>query len=100
MKNDIETTSATQLKDLFEKLLRTALTSQIQVQVSFRINPSRLDFTSIEVAFFKDRDILVLDLYAFYSFKTNTVVLVKALELMKDKNKFEEIKLWRNNLKC
>ena len=100
MKNDIETTSATQLKDLFEKLLRTALTSQIQVQVSFRINPSRLDFTSIEVVFYKDGDILVLDLCVFYSFAKNTVILVKALELMKDKNKFEEIKLWRNNLKC
>lgn len=100
MKNDIETISIAQLKDLSEKLLRNAVTSQIDVQVSFRINPSRLDFASIEVVFYKDGDILILDLYAFYSFKTNTVVLTKVLELMKDKNKFEEIKLWRNNLKC
>lgn len=100
MKNNIETISIAQLKDLSEKLLRNAVTSQVDVQVSFRINPSRLDFTSIEVVFYKDGDILILDLYAFYSFKTNTVVLTKVLELMKDKNKFEEIKLWRNNLKC
>ena len=64
MKNDIETTSVMQLKDLFEKLLSAALNSQTQVHVSFRINPSRLDFTSIELAFAKDEDIFLLDIYS------------------------------------
>lgn len=98
MRNDIKTTSIIELRYLAEELIRASMQSQTEVEISFRAKPNKVDL-GMTVTFYKDSDLFFLEFYSFYSFKTNNKLLDKALELIKDETKFEEVKLWRKEFR-
>ena len=90
--DDVNDTSARDLKKMANKLITASMKSKIDVNVEFNSKSKELNRPTVYVTFFQNDDNFTISLYSFYEIDKNTRLLNNALELMKDSSKFKEIK--------
>jgi len=90
--DDEETTTVQDLKKMTNKLITNSMKSKVDNNISFNSKSKELKSPSIDITFFHNGDNFSITLYSFYSVSKNTNLLNRAIELMKNDTKYEDIK--------